>query len=98
MDMINIAIFYLLLKSLVHGSRATCQAEHLLTPPATLALDNDGRLTGCIRTWLAYMAWITTLMAAVLPLEGAGLLAAFKVVGETVILVAGSLALVHATW
>lgn len=81
----------------MHGSRATGQAEHLLTPPTTLTLDNDGRLAGCIWTWLAHMAGITTLMAAVLPLESAGLLAAFKAVGETVILMAGSLALVHAT-
>ena len=44
------------------------------------------------------MAGITTLMAAVLPLEGAGLLATFEAVGETVLLMARSLALVHATW
>ena len=44
------------------------------------------------------MAGITTLMAAVLPLEGAGLLATFETVGETVLLMARSLALVHATW
>ena len=82
----------------MHGSRATGQAQHLLTPPTTLALDSDGHLARCVWTWLAHMAGITTLMAAVLPLEGAGLLATFEAVGETVLLMARSLALVHATW
>ena len=94
---VYICVLYLLLESLMHSSRATGQAEHLLTPPTTLTFDNNGSLTRCVRTWLAHMARITTLMAAVFPLEGTGLLAAFKSVGKTVILMACSLALVHAT-
>ena len=81
----------------MHGSRATGQAQHLLTPPTTLAFDNDGCLARSVWAWLAHMAGITTLMAAVLPLEGAWLLATFNAVGETVILMACSLALMHAT-
>ena len=81
----------------MHGSRATSQAQHLLTPPTALALDNDGSLAGCVRTGLVHMTRIATLMGAVLPLVGTGLLATFKAIRETVILVARPLALVHAT-
>ena len=55
-------VLHLPLECLVHGFRATDQTQHLLTPPTTLALDNDGSLTRCVGTWLAHMARITTFM------------------------------------
>ena len=71
-------VLHLPLECLVHGFRATDQTQHLLTPPTTLALDNDGSLTRCVGTWLAHMARITTFMATEFPLEGTALLETFK--------------------
>ena len=87
----------LLLKCLMHGSRSTSQTQHLLTPPATLTLDNNGCLTRSVRARLVQVTRITTLVITKLSPFGARLLAAIRGVGETLPLVTGPLALVHAT-
>ena len=81
----------------MHGPRPTSQAQHLLTSPATPTFDNNGGLTGSIRTRLPLVARIAALVTAELPLFGTQLLATLKRVREAVIFVARPLALVHTT-